>query len=160
MVWTYEMNLLLTKRVVKFCAVVVSSWFSVTSRVWNGLNTGFGKIQRKRDASPLSTLFLSTIRGIAVDGCVIPQNVKHVRGMLKFALPATEEIKNVKCYLQQNFMHFLNIKGQIQWWNCVKYSIQGIWQDAVVRIRMFNSPTTYIHTYIYFNYPRTYRVAL
>ena len=49
-----------------------------------------------------------------MDGCVIPQNVKHVRGMLKFALPATEEIKNVKCYLQQNFMHFLNIKGQIQ----------------------------------------------
>lgn len=53
-------------------------------------NTGRGNIHRKRDAKPLSTLFLSTIRGSAVAGCVMPHRVKHVRGIVKLAFPATE----------------------------------------------------------------------
>ena len=50
---------------------------------------GFGNIHRKREAKPLSTLLLSTINGAAVTGWVMPQSVRHVRGILKFAFPAT-----------------------------------------------------------------------
>ena len=57
--------------------------------------TGLGKTHRKRDARPLSTLALSTIKGRAVAGCVMPHSVKHVRGILKLAFPATGSTKYI-----------------------------------------------------------------
>ena len=75
--------------VVKFCAASLSSWLEDTSNAEKGLNTGLGKIHKNRDASPLSTLFLSTMSGAAVAGCVIPHKVRQVRSILKLAFPAT-----------------------------------------------------------------------
>lgn len=92
----------------KFAAACWSFSLAVSSSAEKGRNTGLWNIQRKREASPLSTLLLSTMSGIAVDGWVMPQSVKQVRGISKFALPPTFKNRMMCLLTKMYLVHYLS----------------------------------------------------